>query len=160
MASARDKSGPIRVCIVSIALSIAFGSVSASLARGSAQDQKASGTLPKVPNVPNVPGVLVPAVRECLRCRGACVRVVCMVLVVRTVLARSEATALSNCTISTQALGSPRITHCWQQHQGTVGTPRRSGTLRGAPLRACAPSAPIPFARPVRGRCFAQLPAR
>src|SRR5947209_3783394 len=35
---------PIRVCVVSIALSIAFGSVSASMERRSAQDQKASGT--------------------------------------------------------------------------------------------------------------------
>ncbi len=39
----RDR--PIRVCVVSIALSIAFGSVSASLERRSAQDQKASGTM-------------------------------------------------------------------------------------------------------------------
>ena len=39
----RIKAGPIRVCVVSIALSIAFGSVSASLERRSAQAQKASG---------------------------------------------------------------------------------------------------------------------
>ena len=44
MTSVKDKTRPIRVCVVSIALSIAFGSVSASLERLSAQDQKASGT--------------------------------------------------------------------------------------------------------------------
>jgi uncharacterized protein (TIGR02145 family) len=44
MTSVQDKTRPIRVCVVSIALSIAFGSVSASLERRSAQDQKASGT--------------------------------------------------------------------------------------------------------------------
>lgn len=36
---------PIRVCVVSIALTIAFGSVRASLERRSGQDQKASGTI-------------------------------------------------------------------------------------------------------------------
>ena len=45
MTSVKDKTRPIRVCVVSIALSIAFGSVSASLERRSAQDQKASGTM-------------------------------------------------------------------------------------------------------------------
>src|SRR5712691_7215143 len=45
MTSVKDKTRPIRVCVVSIALSIAFGSVSASLDRRSAQDQKASGTM-------------------------------------------------------------------------------------------------------------------
>jgi uncharacterized protein (TIGR02145 family) len=45
MTRVKDKTGPIRVSIVSIALSIAFGSVSASLARLSAQDQKASGPM-------------------------------------------------------------------------------------------------------------------
>lgn len=45
MTSVKDKTGPIRVCVVSIALSIAFGSVSASLERRSVQDQKASGTM-------------------------------------------------------------------------------------------------------------------
>ena len=45
MTSVKDKTRPIRVCVVSIALSIAFGSVSASLERLSAQDQKASGTM-------------------------------------------------------------------------------------------------------------------
>ncbi len=43
--SVKDKTRPTRVCVVSIALSIAFGSVSASLERRSAQDQKASGTM-------------------------------------------------------------------------------------------------------------------
>ena len=45
MTNVKDKAAPIRVCVVSIALSIAFGSVSASLARRSPQDQKASGTV-------------------------------------------------------------------------------------------------------------------
>ena len=45
MISVKHKTRPIRVCVVSIALSIAFGSVSASLERLSAQDQKASGTM-------------------------------------------------------------------------------------------------------------------
>jgi len=45
MTSVKDKTRPIRVCVVSIALSIAFGSVSASWERRSAQDQKASGTM-------------------------------------------------------------------------------------------------------------------
>jgi uncharacterized protein (TIGR02145 family) len=45
MTSVKDKTGPIRVCVVSIALSIAFGSVGAALARRSAQDEKASGTM-------------------------------------------------------------------------------------------------------------------
>jgi uncharacterized protein (TIGR02145 family) len=44
MTSVNDKSGTVRVCVVSIALSIAFGSVSASLEHFLAQDQKASGT--------------------------------------------------------------------------------------------------------------------
>lgn len=39
----KDGARPIRVCVVSIALSIAFGSVSASLERRPAQAQKASG---------------------------------------------------------------------------------------------------------------------
>jgi uncharacterized protein (TIGR02145 family) len=43
MTSVKYKTRPIRVCVVSIALSIAFGSVSASLERRLAQDQKASG---------------------------------------------------------------------------------------------------------------------
>jgi uncharacterized protein (TIGR02145 family) len=43
MTRVKDKTRPIRVCVVSIALGIAFGSVSASLERRSAQDQKASG---------------------------------------------------------------------------------------------------------------------
>jgi uncharacterized protein (TIGR02145 family) len=45
MTSVKDKTRPIRVCVVSITLSIAFGSVGASLERRSAQDQKASGTM-------------------------------------------------------------------------------------------------------------------
>lgn len=45
MTSLKHKTRPIRVCVVSIALSIAFGYVSASLERLSAQDQKASGTM-------------------------------------------------------------------------------------------------------------------
>jgi hypothetical protein len=43
MARFNDNARPIRTAIVSIALCIAFGSVSASLERRSAQDQKASG---------------------------------------------------------------------------------------------------------------------
>jgi len=43
MSSVKEKTRPTGVCVVSIALSIAFGSVSASLERRSAQDQKASG---------------------------------------------------------------------------------------------------------------------
>lgn len=42
MTGVKDKSRPIRVCVMSIALSIAFGSISASLERRSAQDQKTS----------------------------------------------------------------------------------------------------------------------
>jgi hypothetical protein len=34
---------PIRLCVVSIALSIAFGSVTASLERGPSQNQKTAG---------------------------------------------------------------------------------------------------------------------
>src|SRR5262249_44043384 len=45
MTSIKRKTRPIRICVVSIALSIAFGSVSASLARLSAQDQQASDTM-------------------------------------------------------------------------------------------------------------------
>jgi uncharacterized protein (TIGR02145 family) len=45
MTSVKFKSKPVRVGIVSIALSIAFGSVSAFLERLSAQDQKASGRM-------------------------------------------------------------------------------------------------------------------
>jgi uncharacterized protein (TIGR02145 family) len=45
MTSVEDKTRPIRVGVVLIALTIAFGSVSASLDRRSAQDQKASGTM-------------------------------------------------------------------------------------------------------------------
>ena len=45
MTSVKDKTRTIRVCVVSIALSIAFGSVIASLERLSAQNQKASGTM-------------------------------------------------------------------------------------------------------------------
>jgi hypothetical protein len=44
MSTVKHKTRPIRVCVVSIALSIAFGSVIASLERLSAQNQKASGT--------------------------------------------------------------------------------------------------------------------
>jgi uncharacterized protein (TIGR02145 family) len=44
MTSGKGKTRPIRVCVASIALSIAFGSASASLERRSAQDQNASGT--------------------------------------------------------------------------------------------------------------------
>ena len=43
MTSLKDSSRPVRVGVVAIALSIAAGSVSASLARRSAQDQKAPG---------------------------------------------------------------------------------------------------------------------
>jgi uncharacterized protein (TIGR02145 family) len=48
MTSVKHKSRPIRVCVVSIALSIAFGSASASLEleRRSALNQKASDTSP------------------------------------------------------------------------------------------------------------------
>lgn len=45
MTRVTDKTRPIRVCVVSIALTIAFGTVSASLQRRSAQDQNASGTM-------------------------------------------------------------------------------------------------------------------
>ena len=45
MTRVKDKTRPSRVFVVSIALSIAFWSVSASLERLSAQDQKASGTM-------------------------------------------------------------------------------------------------------------------
>ena len=45
MTSVKDKTRPIPVCVVSVALSIAFGSVSASMDRRSAQDQKAAGTM-------------------------------------------------------------------------------------------------------------------
>jgi uncharacterized protein (TIGR02145 family) len=45
MARVKDKTGPIRVFVVPIALSIAFWSVSVSLERLSAQDRKASGTM-------------------------------------------------------------------------------------------------------------------
>ena len=45
MTSVKDKTRPVRVCVVSIALSLAFGSVSASFYCLSAQDQKASGTM-------------------------------------------------------------------------------------------------------------------
>jgi uncharacterized protein (TIGR02145 family) len=45
MTSVKDKTRPVRVCVVSIALSLAFGPVSASFYRLSAQDQKASGTM-------------------------------------------------------------------------------------------------------------------
>jgi uncharacterized protein (TIGR02145 family) len=45
MTSVKEKSRPVRVCVVSIALSIAFVSISASWERLSAQDQKAPGTM-------------------------------------------------------------------------------------------------------------------
>ena len=45
MTSVKDRTRPIRVFVVSIALSMAFGSVSASLERLSAQDREASGTM-------------------------------------------------------------------------------------------------------------------
>jgi uncharacterized protein (TIGR02145 family) len=44
MTSVKDNTGTIRVCVVSIALSIAFGSVIASLERFSAQNRRASVT--------------------------------------------------------------------------------------------------------------------
>jgi uncharacterized protein (TIGR02145 family) len=44
MTSANDKTMLIRVCVVALTLSIAFGSAGASLERPSAQDPKASGT--------------------------------------------------------------------------------------------------------------------
>jgi len=44
MTNVNDKTRPIRVFVVSIALSLAFGPVGVSLKRLSAQDQKASGT--------------------------------------------------------------------------------------------------------------------
>lgn len=44
MSTVKHKTRPIRVCVVSIALSIASGSLSTSLQRLSAQAQKASGT--------------------------------------------------------------------------------------------------------------------
>ncbi len=44
MFSVRHKTRAIRVCVVAIALSVAFGSVSACLERVSAQGQNASGT--------------------------------------------------------------------------------------------------------------------
>ena len=44
MTSVKDKTGPIRICVASIAMSIAFGSVSASVERRPAHGQKASGT--------------------------------------------------------------------------------------------------------------------
>jgi hypothetical protein len=43
MTSLKDKTRTIRVCVVSIALSTAFGSVIASLEQLSAQNQKAAG---------------------------------------------------------------------------------------------------------------------
>ena len=45
MTNVTDNTRPVRVCVVSMALSVAFGSVGASLERRSAQDQKASGTM-------------------------------------------------------------------------------------------------------------------
>jgi uncharacterized protein (TIGR02145 family) len=45
MTRVKDKTRPIRVSVVSIALSIAFVSVSASLVRLAAEDQKASGAM-------------------------------------------------------------------------------------------------------------------
>jgi uncharacterized protein (TIGR02145 family) len=45
MTSAGDKTGPIRVFVVSIAVSVALGSGSGWLGRLSAQDRKASGTM-------------------------------------------------------------------------------------------------------------------
>jgi uncharacterized protein (TIGR02145 family) len=44
-AGVKNNTRPIRVCVVSVALSIGFGSVSASLDSCSARDQKASGTM-------------------------------------------------------------------------------------------------------------------
>ena len=45
MIRVNDKTRPVRVFVLSIALSIAFGLLSTSLQRLSAQDQKASGTM-------------------------------------------------------------------------------------------------------------------
>src|SRR5258708_818549 len=45
MSTVKHKTRPIRVCVVSIALSIAFGSLTTSSQRLSAQAQKASGTI-------------------------------------------------------------------------------------------------------------------
>ena len=45
MSTVKHKTRPIRVCVVSIALSIAFGSLTTSLQRFSAQAQKAPGTM-------------------------------------------------------------------------------------------------------------------
>jgi len=45
MSTVMHKAGPIRVCVVSIALSLVFGSLSTSSQRLSAQAQKASGTM-------------------------------------------------------------------------------------------------------------------
>jgi hypothetical protein len=45
MTRVKDKTRPIQIGVVAIALSIVFGSVSASLERRSAQDQKASSTM-------------------------------------------------------------------------------------------------------------------
>ena len=45
MTSVKDNTRPIRVCVVPIVLSIALASVSASLQRLAAQDQKAAGTM-------------------------------------------------------------------------------------------------------------------
>ena len=45
MTSVKDRTRPIRSCVVSIALSLSFGSVNAPLARLSAQDQKAAGAM-------------------------------------------------------------------------------------------------------------------
>jgi uncharacterized protein (TIGR02145 family) len=45
MCTVEHKARPIRVCVVSIALSVAFGSLSTSLQRLSAQARKASGTM-------------------------------------------------------------------------------------------------------------------
>jgi len=44
VSTVKHKTSPIRVCVVSIALTIAFGFLSTSLQLLSAQDQKASGT--------------------------------------------------------------------------------------------------------------------
>jgi hypothetical protein len=46
MNSVQDKTGPIQIRVVAIAVGIAFGSVGASgLTNPSAKDQKASGTI-------------------------------------------------------------------------------------------------------------------
>src|SRR5664279_3958684 len=45
MSTVKHQTSPIRFCLVSIALSIAFGFISTSLHRLSAQDQKAPGTM-------------------------------------------------------------------------------------------------------------------